>query len=153
LLVFAWLSLNWWLSSRPGSILAEAWYMAVLHNLAHAPLFGLLGLWFVLLIARRDGWPELTRGRATGVLLAVLAAGVVDELHQHFTPHRSMSFCDLITDVTGAAAVLLVVHQLSRAESSDRAVALRMLIGLLAITAAAINATYLPSVFPSVTGL
>jgi VanZ family protein len=148
-LVFGWFAMIWWFSSRPGVIVELPWYMPVLQNLAHAPLFGLLGMWIVLLVERRDGWPDLTRARWLAVLAGVLAFGVADELHQHFTPQRSMSLCDLLTDVTGASAVLAVVHHLASASATTRSLVARLACGLLACIAAAFNATFLPSAFPS----
>lgn len=153
LLAFAWYGLIWTWSSQPGVILVGPWYLAVLSNLAHAPLFGLLGLWLCLLIARRDGWPDLTRARVLALLAAVLALGVVDELHQHFTPNRDMSAADLLTDVTGAYAVLLVVRHLAAREHTSAGVAARLAVGVLACAIAAFVATYTARIFPSATWL
>ena len=153
LLALAWYGLIWTWSSRPGVILVGPWYLAVLSNLAHAPLFGLLGLWLCLTIARRDGWPDLTRARVLALLAAVLALGAIDELHQHFTPNRNMSATDLLTDVTGALAVLVVVHHLGARERSNAGVAARLVAGAFACVVAALIATYTARIFPSATWL
>lgn len=153
LFVFAWYGLIWSWSSQPGVILVRPSYMAVLSNLAHAPLFGLLGLWLCLLLERRDGWPDLTRARALALLAVVLALGIVDELHQHFIPNRSMSATDLLTDVIGAAAVLVVVRYVGSRELSNAGLLARLAAGALACVLAACIATYAARIFPSLTWL
>jgi VanZ family protein len=51
-----------------------------------------------------------TCGRAPiAVLLAVVAFGAFDELHQLFLPMRSAELLDFVTDATAAAAVCAVL--------------------------------------------
>jgi hypothetical protein len=76
-------------------------------KLVHLMLFGLLANFVGRMTFVR-------RCRPLGVYTAVLIVsffGVVDELHQHFTPGRSMDVLDWTADTLGAfAATLLYQH-------------------------------------------
>ncbi len=62
-------------------------------KVVHFSVYGLLGTLVVRAMGvRRWGW----------AVAAVSAFGVSDELHQHFTPGRSMELADWVADTLGA---------------------------------------------------
>jgi hypothetical protein len=139
-----------WLSSIPGSRVPSSPLWAVITNLGHAPLFGLLAMWFALLVPRTAGWPGLTRPRIFAVLAAIAALGIVDELHQNFfTAGRDMSVFDVCTDLAGASSVLAVARYVGRDTSDALGLTWRLAAGLCACIASAGAATYIPRMFPS----
>lgn len=142
LLALAWLALIWWLSSQPAEAEPGPWWKSVLWNGGHAPLFGLLGLWFALALPRRAGWPRLDRRAVSTVLALVLACGIADEFHQSTTTGRDFSALDLVTDVTGAACVLWIASFLADDRAHDGALARRVLAGIALCTLAALSATF-----------
>jgi VanZ family protein len=153
-LVAAWFGLISWLSSIPGSQVPSSRVWAVITNLGHAPLFGLLALWIALLVPRKGGWPDLIPAHVARVLAAIAAFGIADELHQNFfTPGRDMSVFDICTDLAGASAVLAVAHHVGRADSGARGLAWRCAVGLAACIACACAATFIPRMFPSLVWL
>lgn len=148
-----WASLVWWLSSDSrdlGSGLAlPEWLKALLHDLAHPFTFGLLALITVPLLPRSGRGPEgkrwvsWTRARGLVVLVAVATYGAVDEWHQSRVPGRVASVFDLLSDATGAAAVLVVVGYLSRPDADRAGVMKRLALGALAcLGAAALSSGY-----------
>ncbi len=92
------------LSSLSHPPLVSAWPLRHLDKVYHALEYG--GLTFVLIYALC-----LTRATrpSTGLVLGAAALaityGALDEFHQAFTPHRTMSVFDLLADATGASAV------------------------------------------------
>src|SRR6185503_4677191 len=108
-------------------------------NFAHAPLFGVLALFWALALPRAGpgGWPALSRAARAGVVLAVLAYAVADEWHQSHTPGRSSTWHDVVTDVAGAAATLSAAAYLARADAAGGGLARRLALGLCACAAAA----------------
>ncbi len=87
-------------------------YTAVVHfqnfdKVAHFFVFGLMAT----LVARI---PWVQRRRPLGIYTAVLFVslfGATDELHQHFTPTRSMDVWDWVTDTLGAGLAVWVYAQ------------------------------------------
>lgn len=76
-------------------------------KIAHFFVFGLLGT-----LVARIPWVQLRRplGIYTAIVI-VSVFGASDELHQHFTPSRSMDVWDWVTDTAGAAlAVAVYAH-------------------------------------------
>ncbi len=141
----AWAALLWHLSSgapdiAPGLDLPE-WLTALLFDLAHPLAFGLLALFLVPLLPRAplDGqrWVRWSRPGALAVFCAVVAYGLVDETHQSHVPGRVASLFDVVSDATGAAAVLGVVGYLSRPDATRAGVVQRLLWGAAASVAAA----------------
>lgn len=140
----AWMLLIFSLSAQasppgPGSALLS--YVA---NLGHAPLYGLLALWVVLLLPRTGGWPRLGWAEVGWVLAAVLAYGISDELHQATVPGRSPSVLDLLTDLIGAAATLGVIAHVRSPAASPGGFWWRITVGLLACALWAVVSTFLP---------
>ena len=145
LLVLSWMGLIWALSEREGhpeppTLDVLAW----IGNLAHAPLFGLLALFALGVVARpRPGsWVRPGPLSLGAVALFVLLWGVIDELHQRSTPGRSSTISDVVTDVVGALSVLWVADFLARAEPGERGLGKRLAVGLAACAASAAWATW-----------
>lgn len=67
-------------------------------KLGHFLLYGLLATHF-----HRAGF---TRGRLWLSVLAMSLFGATDELHQHFTPGRSMDILDWVSDTLGSALAI-----------------------------------------------
>lgn len=142
----AWMGLIWYLSSQqiptPGGA-HGLW--GFLGNWAHAPLFGLLALFWTALLLRgraRAGWPSLDRRTALTVVLLVVGYGVIDELHQRSTGGRQSSASDVLTDLGGASAVLWVVAGLGARAVGERGLRLRLVLGVLGTALCAWNALY-----------
>jgi VanZ family protein len=88
--------------SQPPSV--SPWDLPHLDKLQHAFVFG--GLTFVFLRALRLTYP--THPSTSLICWAVVltsAYGALDELHQAFTPARTMSVHDLLADAAGALVV------------------------------------------------
>ncbi|MDD5306777.1 MAG: VanZ family protein [Deltaproteobacteria bacterium] len=88
------------LSSIPGSAFPSIrWPYA--DKIAHAALYGLLGLLLALALRRTGrtwGWVRLI---AVATIIAA-AYGITDELHQKLTPFRSPDPFDAMADAVGA---------------------------------------------------
>jgi hypothetical protein len=90
-------------------------------NLAHAPLFGGFAVLLGLTLWPRQGGAALVPPRLlTAWVLAVLYA-ISDEIHQSFTPGRSASAVDVMTDALGAALALLILRRVLAPEIRARA--------------------------------
>jgi VanZ family protein len=145
LLILCWGGLIWFLSARSvPSPEGQTWLWELASNLAHAPLFGILGLFLAAGILPPESpgdWPVFRGGRVALVLLLVVGYGALDEWHQSRTPGRSPALSDLLTDLAGVACVLWIVIYLGRGARSERGLWLRLLAGALACTASAVLAT------------
>ncbi len=134
LLALAWMVLIWALSAQSFPTRGEgnlAW--GTLANLAHAPLFGFLGLFLaagVLRAPASGGWPAWSWGMALGVLSTVGVYGLVDEWHQGSVPGRDPSGLDVVTDVVGCASVLWIIAYLGQAQGSEAGLVRRLLVAL-----------------------
>lgn len=88
-------------------------WLAYFVNLAHAPLFGLLAV-----LLGFAAWPrDAVRSLRVRMLLAwggTLAYAITDEIHQSFTPGRTASVADVMTDTFGAAFALVLLRRLLR---------------------------------------
>lgn len=141
-----WGAMIWSLSARrvPAPV-TETFVGEWISNLAHAPLFGLLGLWIAALVLRRaardgHGWPVVERGSVAIVLGLVGAWGMVDEWHQSRVPGRDSSVFDVVTDLVGAGMVLWVVAALGEG-NGERVLWRRMGAATVACVASALLAT------------
>jgi VanZ family protein len=142
LLVVAWVAFIWWLSARPAGQPSSSLFRHWLWNSAHAPLFGLLALWSVLVLPRAAGWPKLERGSIALVMLFVFAVAVLDELHQSYTPGRDMSPLDVLTDLIGAGCTLAVIAYLGDERAYERGLWQRLISGLLLCSGAGALAAF-----------
>ena len=152
--VVLWLALITWFSSWPQKDVGQAGWTPIFTNLGHAPLFGLLALWMALALPREAGergWPRLDAAGRRAVLLAVGAAAILDELHQHLGGRgRELSLLDLGTDLVGAAGLLLVAAYAGRADATGAGLWLRIGLAAGACVGAAAAATWVPGSLPDV---
>ena len=144
LVTAAWMLLVRRLSEHPAGELPPPLLFGWLNNLAHAPLFGLLCLWAWLALPRRGGRPPTGRLAVLGLLAFVLLYGVLDEALQARAPGRDPSAFDVLTDVTGAAAVIAVGRTVLAERTSEDVLRRRLALGFLACLAAAALATFVP---------
>lgn len=123
-LVVGWATWIWFLSSSRLPATVELPFAGVLGNLAHAPLFGLLGLLALAALAPKPegspAWPAFRRWHFVLSVGLVVAYALLDELHQSFTPGRSPSIGDVVTDGLGAAAVAATVQRLDPRGANGR---------------------------------
>lgn len=148
-LAACWALLIWYLSSISAPAAGE-WnaFGAVITNFAHAPEFGMLTLLVCLCLPREGGWVVTTTGVQRAVWLAVIAYAIVDELHQGVTPHRDPSACDVLTDATASALVLLAVRFAGGVREHPVKLARVLSWGLAACGVCALIATYVPRLRP-----
>lgn len=84
-----------------------------LDKAAHAGVFAMLALLVAWGLAR--AFPAWDRARVLLLaLLASVAYGALDELHQRFVPGRSVDPLDLVADGAGAGLVIAVLWWLGR---------------------------------------
>jgi len=119
---------------------SDSLVLAILANAAHAPLFGILGLWLAaLLLPEEGGWARVTPGAALLVLGLVGLYGALDEWHQSFVPGRKSSSLDLMTDLVGGASMLWIVAYLGSPSRTEGGLLGRLALGtLLCLGAAAL---------------
>lgn len=128
-LPLAWMAFIWFLSSQsidtPGGAFG-LW--GFLGNLAHAPLFGCLALFWTALFLRSPSgvWPPLSGRVRLAVVLLVAGYGALDELHQRATSGRQASVLDVVTDLVGALCVLWIVGYLGAPGAAERGLWLRL---------------------------
>lgn len=99
LALLGWAGFLWYESAQPPKPhttfnLVRSW----LHNAAHVPAFGLLGL--------LAGFVAPSRLRVAVGIASAFVYGIVDEYHQSFTPGRTASWTDVQTDTVAAALAL-----------------------------------------------
>jgi VanZ family protein len=104
-----WAALIFGLSSIPGTDIPSVPIPSA-DKLVHLGMYGVLGfLWFRCARAwatpAAASSPRRARSRSTWVwtVVAVLAYGVSDELHQAFVPLRSPDILDVLADLGGGA--------------------------------------------------
>jgi VanZ family protein len=108
LLAVVWMAVIFWLSASPDGR-GNFWllnYIPFRDKGAHALAFGFLAV--LLYFASRRFW--------LAFLLTSLY-GVSDEIHQYFTPGRSVDITDWVADTVGAALALAVLWVVSRARA------------------------------------
>lgn len=102
----SWAATIAYLSNQPPSDSPPLWFLA--HDkLNHAVAFGLLAALAVFAFRRGHRW-ALPRAAGGGVL-AIALYGLIDEVHQAFTPGRIADPLDWLADVVGALAVAALV--------------------------------------------
>jgi len=102
--VIGWMGLIFFLSSRSDLPNFAPGLPGLEEIGGHLTVFGVLValLWWAL---RGMG----VRYPATWALVLAVLYGVTDEYHQSFVPGRTMSLTDLMVDLIGASAVLLLI--------------------------------------------
>jgi VanZ family protein len=98
----------YWMSSMPDDGQARNGVVAdLLWNLAHVPVYAALAFCWLKTIVK-------TRPSAKAIGLAFLASAawaVADEWHQSFVPGRVSSIGDLVLDLAGISAMLLILYR------------------------------------------
>ncbi|MFN0244723.1 MAG: VanZ family protein [Planctomycetota bacterium] len=149
-IVLSWCALIWFLSAqRPIDYGVDEPIFGIATNLGHAPLYGILAIWLALCAPRENGWVRLDARTIGGILLAVFAYAIADELHQAYVPGRDASVCDLLTDVVGAYFTLRVAQIVGRGGGERSELARAVAFGLFASLATAALATWLPPMVPA----
>ncbi len=108
-MTIAWAGFIFWLSSSSGGQ-GGFWLIRAIpygDKLAHAVAFGLLAI--LLLLATGKPW--------VAIMLTSLY-GLSDEIHQWFTPGRSVDLMDWVADTFGAILAVTLVSFLTRGKSS-----------------------------------
>jgi len=102
--VIAWMGLIFFLSSRPDLPNFAPGLPGLEEIGGHLTAFGVLAalLWWALR-------GSAVRYPATWALVLAVSYGATDEFHQSFVPGRDMSLSDLMVDLIGASAALLIV--------------------------------------------
>ena len=95
-----WAGLIFYLSSRPDVKLPGSEFV-LKDKVAHFFAFGIL---YALLLYAGTATREVERNCGIG-LLAVIAYGFLDEIHQRYVPGRLSSGYDFLADAAGAIAV------------------------------------------------
>lgn len=107
--VLAWMSMIFYLSSQSRLPVEMPDWVPYVDKLAHAAVFGILGLLFVR--AWLEGRLEEINARVAGLAVSfTLLYGVTDEFHQIYVPGRSPSAGDLIADTLGAAILCAALY-------------------------------------------
>ena len=125
LVAIGWASWIWYLSTLEGLPIPGTFGWSLLANTAHAPLFGLLGLWLAFALPRDGevtarGWARLTPRTVGLVLLIVAAWAGTDEWHQSWVDGRTASLLDWFTDMTGTSVILWIATVAGRSEGAPR---------------------------------
>lgn len=95
--------LIFWLSSQPNPLGARLPGSDKLH---HGAAFGLLG--FLLAVGYFAAFRLSRTQKAAWVVVTGVGLGILDELHQMFTPGRTLDVFDVVSDAAGVALGLLV---------------------------------------------
>lgn len=116
------LAFEFWLSSLPPHRLPlfGPWFEGK-DKVEHAAYFFLTGILAVRAARFGEGW-----GRAkTAVFLLLFAVlwGCSDEIHQAFTPGRSVEIGDVLADVAGVALAVVVGQRILRGTGMHRTAA------------------------------
>ena len=106
------LAVEAWFSSRPPIVGHGPGQVPVNDKLAHVAYFALVGLLAARASLAGHGWSA--RRTAAVVVLGILAWGVLDEVHQSFTPGRAVEAGDVAADGVGAAAGVAAALALAR---------------------------------------
>lgn len=128
-----------WLSSLTGDDFGErgAWFGFVT-NLGHAPLFAALGFLVAAACTRRESSDAPVFGwrRAAVAVTISQAYACFDEWHQSWVPGRSPDPFDLVTDLMGVVAGVLVVEGVANQRSAWAMARRLVLFGSLACVSA-----------------
>lgn len=104
------------LSHQPGDTFESITFFPGEDKIAHFAVYFLLGLSVIYAF----GWHKSTacvRRSAMLTLVVCLLYGISDEVHQYFIPDRSTSLADLLADLCGAGAAVLVWLQVLKTKT------------------------------------
>lgn len=107
-----WMAVIFYLSSRTGSDLQGMFPFLDSFNFGHLIAYFILSLLFYWALQTKTGRRKLDV-RLIAVGLSLLY-GLTDEWHQSFVPSRTPDPMDILNDVIGASAAMLVVTWYSR---------------------------------------
>ena len=94
------------LSFKHPGIVKHSFIKEILNNLAHIPLYGILGYFLIILFKHlRTG----TKAFIYTIICGMMVAGT-DEFFQSFIPRRTVSLMDLMLDLTGICLGIIVVN-------------------------------------------
>ncbi|MCK5591334.1 MAG: VanZ family protein [Candidatus Pacebacteria bacterium] len=94
------------LSFKHPGIVKHSFIKEILNNLAHIPLYGILGYFLIILFKHlRTG----TKAFMYTIVCGMSIAGF-DEFFQSFIPGRTVSNMDLMLDLTGICLGIIVVN-------------------------------------------
>jgi VanZ family protein len=109
-------------SSIPGGRL-QWWILHRFDKILHAAIFAVFGL-LVYRALHRGGKPSrFSYKRIFFMLVIVLGYGIFDELHQAYTPGRSVDVRDLLADLVGgilAGGIILISNMIDLRRSRLR---------------------------------
>lgn len=113
LALLGWGSFLWYESSlSPKPHQAHSMLRSWLYNAAHIPAFGGVALLAACLVP--------PRARIGVGIAASLCYGIVDEYHQSFTPGRTSSWTDVLSDTVGGAFALALFSWLVSGSARGR---------------------------------
>ncbi|MHC4376065.1 MAG: VanZ family protein [Planctomycetota bacterium] len=144
----AWMGFLWWLSSDTRDAGLNLGLGGFVPNLGHAPLYATLAVcWLIAWPRERPAhlgarpWARLPLASAAALVALPVAYGAIDEWHQASVPGRDASPADLLTDLAGAGATVLIARYAGSAAATERGLWKRLGLGVLACLAAAGLAT------------
>lgn len=95
------------LSHQPGDTFDAVSFFPGEDKIVHFIVYFLLGLSVIYAFGWHKGSDRVGRSGAVTVCICLLY-GMSDEFHQYFIPDRSTSLADLVADVCGAGAAVLI---------------------------------------------
>ncbi|RST72572.1 VanZ family protein [Siminovitchia acidinfaciens] len=112
-ILFIWVQSSWF---NPESVYRLSNYLSFrlivligfCLELAHLIEFGIL---YLLIIIAFLTYGNLTKKKEILAMGAAILYGIVDEIHQLFTPYRSFSTVDIIKDVIGVVVMWWIVRR------------------------------------------
>gem|GEM_PF-2537701 len=96
-----------WASSYSPNISSDLWFAPWFYQMAHAPLFGIFALSFLILLGSEA--PTNVAAWAMSFFL-VLLAGTIDEWHQNSVSGRASDVHDILTDLLGGVGAILLAR-------------------------------------------
>lgn len=142
--VVLWSALIFWLSAqqaRSDDTGGSAVHL-LLMNAGHAPLFGIWAAGAAFYLACKTPRPIPDISFTLNAIVATLAFGTLDEIHQYFVPGRTASWTDVATDGIGAAVALYCLRYVASPRSAASGLLLRILIGIVTMLASGAVATW-----------
>lgn len=96
------------LSSIPGANLPEIKF-ELSDKIAHFMVFSLLCFLFFYSLKNQYKYIKLQKFAPEFALLFTTLYGVMDEIHQYYTPNRSSDVLDVVADFLGAFVIYLLI--------------------------------------------
>lgn len=96
------------LSSIPGKNLPEINF-ELSDKVAHFSVFSILCFLFFYSLKNQYKYVKLQKFAPEFALLFTTVYGILDEIHQYFTPNRSSDVFDVVADFLGAFVMFLII--------------------------------------------